>query len=240
VEITAGAVVLIGIAVIVGAAIQSSIGFGMNLVTVPVLALVLPAALPATVVLLGIPISVAMLRHEHRAIDRPGLTWILVGRVPGTIAGTIVVATVSAASLKGVIGVSVLAAVIASAAAPPITVSRVTQFAGGLISGTTGTAAGIGGPPLALLYQHHPGPTMRATLAASFFVGTILSVAALAVAGQVSIADSVLAAGLVPLVIGGSSLGRRAHRMLDRDWLRPAVLGFATVAAVVVIVDALR
>ncbi len=239
-DITVGAAVLIGIAVLVGASIQGSIGFGMNLVTVPVLALVLPDALPATVILLGIPISIAMLRHEHRAIDRRGVTWILIGRVPGTLAGTIVVATVSATALKGVIGVSVLVAVIASAIAPPISLIPLTQFAGGLVSGTTGTAAGIGGPPLALLYQHHDGPTMRATLAASFFFGTTLSAATLAVAGHVTLADCALAASLVPLVIGGSWLGRQAHGMLDRRWLRPAVLAFAAVAAIVVLVDAVR
>src|ERR671938_340726 len=81
VDVTIAAVTAAAIATFVGASIQGSIGFGMNLVTVPVLALVLPDALPATVVLLGIPISIAMVAHEHRAIDRRGLVWILAGRV---------------------------------------------------------------------------------------------------------------------------------------------------------------
>jgi uncharacterized membrane protein YfcA len=238
VDVTVGAVILVGIAVLVGSSIQGSIGFGMNLVSVPVLALVLPDALPATVVLLGIPISAAMLRHEHHALDRSGLGWILVGRVPGTVAGTVVVATVSTEVLKGFIGVAVLAAVGASAFAPPIRLRPTTQFAGGLVSGTTGTAAGIGGPPLALLYQHHPGPTMRSTLAAAFFFGTSLSTTALAVSGHVTLADLALAAGLVPVVITGSWIGRQAHDLLDRRWLRPAVLAFAAIAAIVVLVDA--
>ena len=55
----------------------------MNLVTVPVLALVLPESLPVTVVLLGIPISIAMLRHEHRSLDRTGLAWIIARPRPG-------------------------------------------------------------------------------------------------------------------------------------------------------------
>ena len=239
-DVTAGAIAAVALATLIGASIQGSIGFGMNLVTVPVLALALPDALPATAVLFGVPISIAMVRHEGHAVDRPGIFWILAGRVPGTIAGAIVVASVSTEALKIVIGISVMLAVLASVAAPPIPLSPATQFASGAVSGTTGTAAGIGGPPIALLYQHHPGPTMRATLATSFLFGTILSTATLAIAREVSIADCVLAAALVPLIICGTWIGRQAHDVLDRQWLRPAVLTFAAISAVVVLVDAVR
>jgi uncharacterized membrane protein YfcA len=239
-DITTGAILAVAGATLVGASIQGSIGFGMNLVTVPVLALALPDALPATAVLFGIPISIAMVRHEHHALDRAGLLWIFAGRIPGTIAGAIVVASVSSNTLKIVIGASVLLVVVLSVSAPPIPLTPATQFAGGAVSGTTGTAAGIGGPPIALLYQHHPGPTMRSTLAASFLFGTILSTATLGVAGEVTLADCVLAAALVPLIIVGTWIGRQAHDVLDRRWLRPAVLAFATVSAVVVLIDAVR
>ena len=102
------AVLAVAAATLAGASIQGSIGFGMNLVTVPVLALTLPDALPVTPVLFGIPISIAMVRHERHAVDRPGLVWILAGRVPGTVAGAVIVASVSTDALKIVIGVSVL------------------------------------------------------------------------------------------------------------------------------------
>jgi uncharacterized membrane protein YfcA len=240
VDITVAAVLVVAAATLVGASIQGSIGFGMNLVTVPVLALTLPDALPVTPVLFGIPISIAMVRHERHAVDRPGLVWIVAGRVPGTVAGAVIVASVSTDVLKIVIGASVLLAVALSVAAPPVPLSPATQFSAGVVSGTTGTAAGIGGPPLALLYQHRPGPTMRATMAASFLFGTFLSIASLSVAGKVTLADCVLAAALAPLVIGGWWLGRHSHEFLDRQWLRPAVLTFAAISAVVVLVDAVR
>jgi uncharacterized protein len=237
-DVTAGALILAALATIVGATIQGSIGFGMNLVTVPVLALVLPDALPVTVVILGIPISIAMLRHEH-LLDRTGLAWIITGRVPGTIVGAWVVATVTTTTLQGLIGGFVLLFVLASVFTPPLPVRPGTQVAAGATSGVTGTAAGIGGPPIALLYQHHAGPVMRSTLAATFFIGTFLSLTTLAVARQVSWDQIVLAIGLAPLVVAGSYAGRRFHDFLDRGWTRPAVLGFASISALVVIVDAL-
>jgi uncharacterized membrane protein YfcA len=47
-----------------------------------------------------------------------------------------------------------------------------------------------------------------------------------------------LGLGLSPLVLVGAYVGRRSHRVLDQGWLRPAVLAFAAVSALVVIADA--
>src|SRR5262245_8815158 len=226
-HITFAAIALAALATLVRASIQGAIGFGMNLVTVPVLALVLPDSLPVTVVFLGIPISIAMLRHEHRALDREGIGWIIGGRVPGTILGAWIVATAATETRSMLIGTFVLVFVGASITFPPVPVRASTQVAAGAVSGVTGTAAGIGGPPIALLYQHHPGPAMRSTLAATFFFGTLLSLGTLALANQVSGAQLLLGLGLAPLVLAGSYAGRRLHTVLDRGWMRPAVLVFA-------------
>lgn len=234
------AIALVAVATLVGASIQGSIGFGMNLVTVPVLALFAEQRLPATVVLLGFPLALLMTHHERHHVDKTGLLWLMVGRLPGTFIGTWIVVTVTMATLKGVIGVVVLLAVAASLFAPPIPLNRGTQFTTGVVSGTTGTAAGIGGPPVALLYQHHEGPTMRSTLSASFLFGTIMSTTILAIAGEVHTADFALALLLTPLVFAGMLVGRRAHDLLDRGWLRPAVLTFAAVSALIVLADAFR
>lgn len=238
-DLTLGAVVVAVVATALGATLQGSIGFGMNLVTVPALALALPEALPVSVILLGLPISIGMLRHEHHALDRVGTGWILLGRLPGTAAGAAIVASTSTASLQAVVAVVVLLLVLASAAAPAVPVRRESQLVAGLVSGVTSTAAGIGGPPLALLYQHGTGAAMRSTLAASFLAGSFMSVAALAVAGEVTLDQVLLGAALSPLVVAGSVLGRRTHARLEEGWLRPAVLAFASLAAAAVLVDAL-
>lgn len=237
-NITIGVVVAAAAATAVGATMQGAIGFGMNLVTVPVLALVQPKALPVTVIVLGIPISAGMARYEWKSLDRAGVAWIIAGRVPGTVAGALIVAAVSTSVLQALAGGIVLALVVASVVTPPLRVHRGTQLAAGVVSGVTGTSAGIGGPPLALLYQRHPGPTMRATLAASFMLGTVLSLVTLGAAGQVGADQVFLGAGLAPVVIAGSIAGRRFHRWLERGWLRPAVLTFAAVTAVTALIHA--
>jgi hypothetical protein len=41
----------------------------------------------------------------------------------------------------------------------------------GIVTGLTETSTGIGGPPLALLYQHQPPPVLRSTIAFCFLIG---------------------------------------------------------------------
>lgn len=237
-DLSVGAWVAILAAVVVGATIQGAIGFGMNLVAVPVLALAAPETLPVGAILLGVPISLSMVRHERTAVDRRGIGWIVVGRLPGSIVGAAIVGAASTDQLKGVVGIVVLALVVLSVVAPPVPVRRATQVGAGAVSGITGTAAGIGGPPVALLYQHSPGPIMRSTLAASFFVGTVLSLSVLGVFGSIGRDGLVVGAVSAPFVIVGTRAGRRVHAVLDAGWLRPVVLVFSMGAALLVVLDA--
>ena len=226
-------------AVLAGAFVQGTVGFGVNLLAAPVLALVEPDALPATLILVALPLAFGMAVREHGHTDWTGLRWLVVGRVPGTALGVLVVATLPADGLAAVIGALVLLAVAMSAVAPPLPVTRTSAVAVGALSGAMGTASSIGGPPPALLYQHHPGPVLRSTTAALFVVGTILSTLALAVAGQVGRDHVGLAVALTPAVAGGLLLSRLLRHRIDAGWLRPAVLVVAAVAAVATLVRGL-
>jgi uncharacterized membrane protein YfcA len=226
-------------AVTAGALVQGSVGFGANIVAVPVIAVLEPDALPATLALVVIPLVVVMAVRERHAVDRRGVTWITVGRVPGTAVGAWVVASVSPDTLSVLLGAGVIVAVGMSTLTANIPVNGVTATTAGFASGAMGTATSIGGPPLALLYQHHEGPVLRATLAVAFAVGTVLSLAGLAIAGAIESWHVVLAAALLPGLLAGLALSRALVHRLDRAWLRPAVLGFAAIAAVIAIVQGL-
>jgi uncharacterized protein len=226
-------------AMVVGSTLQGSVGFGQNLVVVPVVALFAPDALPGTLIIAGLPLSILMARREHPGLDRTGLSWLTVGRVPGTVLGAVVVAVVSADVLGGLAGGIVLVAVLLSVASPPIPVNPTTATTAGFAAGALGTAAAIEGPPQALLYQHHPGATLRATLAASFVIGTAMSLVALVVAGEIRGWQLVLALGLVPGVLLGLALSRPLAYRLHGHSLRPIVLLVAGVAGVAAVVRAL-
>jgi uncharacterized protein len=226
-------------AVTVGALVQGSVGFGANIVAVPVIAVLEPDALPATLALVVIPLVVVMVVRERHAVDRQGATWITIGRLPGTVLGAWVVAVISPDTLSVLLGAGVLLAVVMSTLTPTIPVNGVTAITAGFASGAMGTATSIGGPPLALLYQHHEGPVLRATLAVAFAVGTVLSLVGLAIAGAIEPWHLVLASALVPGLLAGLALSRLLIDRLDRAWLRPAVLAFAAATAVVAIIRAI-
>jgi len=238
-DLSVAELVLVVAGALTGGLIQGAIGFGMNLVMVPLLALVAPDALPVAAVVIGLPLTLTVLRRERGTVDRPGLVWLVSGYLPGTLVGVLLVSAMTTRALQLAAGTLVLGFVAASARAPVIRLSSRTQLAAGAVSGMTATSVGIGGPPIALLYQHHRGSVVRPTLAASFLVGTGLSLASLWLAGETR--WSQLSVGLVlgPIVLVGGLLGRVFHDVLERGWLRHAVLVFSGVSALVVLASAL-
>ena len=87
--------IVIALAVVAASTVQGVVGFGSNLLSVPVVALIVPAALPGAMVIPGIPMAVAMAVTERDHIDWRGSRYLLLGRVPGTALGVAVVAAVS-------------------------------------------------------------------------------------------------------------------------------------------------
>lgn len=239
VHVTLAEYVVILLATGVGATVQGTIGFGANLIAVPVLALLAPEALPGTTIVWAAPLAVAMALRERDGVDWSGVRWTMAGRFPGTAIGAWVVAVVAPETLSVVCGVLVLVAVGMSIPSAELRLTPATKTAAGFTSGLMGTATSIGGPPMALLYQHHEGRSLRATLAVFFAAGTVLSLVMLAVAGALEAWQVTLAVALTPGLVGGLLLSPIAQRHLAGRALRPAVLGFAALASVAAVVQGL-
>ena len=224
------------VAVGLGAAVQGSVGFGFALVVVPALTLVRPEVLPAAVLLLTMPMAATMAVRERRAIDVPGLAYLLSGRLAGTLGGVVLLSLVPERFLSVLFGSLVVVAVLTSLFSSRIGLRNRTRVMGGVVSGIMGTAAGIGGPPLALIYQSRSGPQVRATLAVAFAVGTTISLSALAIAGRVGQEHLLLALGLLPALLTGLWGAKFATGLLARRWLRPAILLFAAVSGLTAVI----
>ena len=224
------------VAVLVGAVVQGSVGFGLALVVVPVLALVRPEALPAVVLLLTMPMAALMSVREWRSADVTGLLPILGGRVLGTLGGVGLLALVPSGFLSVLFGALVLAAVLASLLRLKVSLNVRTKFTGGVASGVMGTAGGVGGPPLALVYQDRSGPEIRSTLAVAFVAGTGLSLIALFLSGRVGAEHALLTLQLLPGMLLGLFATRWIAPLFDASWLRPAVLLFAAASGLAVVI----
>jgi uncharacterized membrane protein YfcA len=230
--------VLAGVVVAVGALVQGAVGFGLALVAAPLLAIVDPSLVPVPLLLVTGVHAVLTLLREHSDVDWTGVGWALLGRLPGIALGVLAVATLPPRAFLAAVAATVLVCALLSMVAWRPRPSPVTLLGAGFVSGVSGTAASIGGPPVALLYQNQTGPRVRATMAAYFTAGTVLSLAGLLVGGQVG-GEHVVAAGtLLPFVVAGFLLSGPARRLLDRGWVRPAVLAVSIAGAVFLLANA--
>ena len=225
--------------VFAGSLIQGAIGFGVALVSAPVLYLIAPALIPGPMIIAGMFLPLLILLRDWRAVHFPDAGWAIVGQIPGTIAGVGLLALVSADMLGLVFGGLVLLAVGLSVAGRVAEPRPPQVFMAGVVAALMATATSIGGPPLALAFQHFSGARLRGTLSAVFVPGGVIVLSGLALSGRFGLSEIVMGLGLLPGVVLGFWLSGRAARWLDRDWLRPALLGVSALAGVAAIVSAL-
>lgn len=225
--------------VLIAAFVQGSTGMGFALIAVPVFSLVRPGLVPVVVLLLMLPLNAYVTVREREAIDWFGAKWITLGRVLGTGVGLWILTVVSGRALDLFIGVSTVAAAVLALRAPTFAPGRNAFGVVGVVTGVTETSTGIGGPPLALAYQHASGPTLRSTVALCFLLGELVSLVALAVGGAVGGSLLLDAATLLPPLLVGAWLSRYVHHRLDGPLVRLVVLSFAVVSGIAVCLRAL-
>ena len=226
---------LVSAMVVLGAFVQGSTGVGFALLVAPVLGILAPALLPVAVLVLMLPLNLYVAWRERAALDLPSAGWISAGRILGTFGGLWVLVALSAHHLAILIGVSTIAAALATLAMPVFRASRSAFVAAGLITGVTETATGIGGPPLALVYQHHPVAVMRSTIALCFLIGELVSLLFLWQSDRIGAAQLVGAAQLLPALAVGAVASRLVHERVNQRALRVFVMAFSIVSGLVLI-----
>lgn len=227
------ALLLLVAVVAVAAFVQGASGLGFALIVAPVAGMVQPSLLPVVLLAAMIPLNLYIMLREWRALDLRGATWISAARIAATPGGSLLLLIIPERHLGVVVGVATVLAALASIAAPAFTPGRAAYMSAGVITGLTETTTGVGGPPLALVYQHRPPSELRATVAFCFLVGEIVSLAMLLGTGQ---ADTELLRPtllILPAVVAGVVVSRFAHRFIDASRMRVFVLGFALVSGVV-------
>ncbi|MEN3534157.1 sulfite exporter TauE/SafE family protein [Microbispora sp. ZYX-F-249] len=220
-----------GAAVFIGAVVQGGVGFGLGLVAAPLITLLDPSVMPGAVQVVNLAMPVFTLAREWRRTEWRGAGFALLGRLPGSAVGALVVVYVSTAALGVLVGVMVLVAVALTARAVSVPRNGATLTVAGFLSGITGTATGIGGPPIALVYQSARGPQIRATLATYFCLSAAQSLVILAALGRLPGRALAAGAALVPFVLLGFAVSGPLRRYLDGGRVRAAVLTVATVSA---------
>ena len=233
------ALLVIAVAVLVGSVVQGLVGLGVGLVSAPVVTLLQPNLMPGTLLWMGLLTPALTLLVDRRDIDWPGMAWGIPARIPGTVLGVLLVGWFSHRELGIAVGLMVLISVLVTWRAVHLPINRTTLVTAGFLSGVGATTTSIGGPPIAVLYQHQPAGRIRSTLAVYFSLGAMFSLVALAVTGDLTWHQTAVAAMLAPGVPIDLWLARGLGRALDLRSIRTGVLVVCAASAVLLLVRSL-
>lgn len=222
---------LASVAIGVGSVVQGAVGFGLALVAAPVCVLLEPRLVPGPILTASLVLTVVVSLRERGAMDVRGAGWALVGRVPGTLAGGLLLLRLSHSMLSMVFAGLVLLGVGLTAFGPTVSPTRRALLLAGAAGGVMGTVASIGGPPMALVLQREAGARLRGTLAAYFTVGSLMSLLVLVGIGRFGRWELMASAVLLPGVLVGYLASRRFTAWLDAGRTRSAVLAVSAVSA---------
>jgi uncharacterized membrane protein YfcA len=233
------AITAVTVVMAISALLQGAVGFGLGLIAIPFLIYLDLRFVPGPLLVAALTLHLLVLQRDWSGVDKSGLAMLLCGRVLGTIPAALLLASLPLDSMKILLAAVVLAGAVMGVLHSGGRPTPAVLFSAGTASGFMATAAGLGGPPVALVYQRESGLRLRGTLAAYFIVGTVLSLIALSWAGRFGAEEIRLSVLLVPGTVVGYFMSRPAAAYLDGGRTRAAVLTLSALAAVSVIVTVL-
>jgi uncharacterized membrane protein YfcA len=220
----------------IGSALQASVGIGLALFVVPVLALVDQSFIPGPMLLAGVVLALLTAYRERTAIDATALRSSLIGLAIGTVIGALALRFASGLNLDKTFGGLVLLAVLISVSGYKLNATPRSLVVAGGAAGVMGAMVGIHGPPISLVFQNAEPRVARAMLGAFFSIAYLGAVAALAGFGLFGIAQLVRAAILLPGVAIGLVVAPYLAGHIDGKRLRLIILGIAAASGLTLLV----
>ncbi|WP_299507825.1 sulfite exporter TauE/SafE family protein [uncultured Roseobacter sp.] len=109
-------------------------------------------------------------------------------------------------------------------------------FICGVAVGAMGSTSGIPGAPLVIMYQNEPLEKTRPTMALVFTFSYVTSLAALAHAGAFNFKLAMDGLMLLPGLLIGFGVGRRARRYMTQAMGRILMLSIASIGAIILLI----
>ncbi len=220
------------------AAVQGTVGIGFNILAVPIMSLINPLLAPVPQLVMSLPQTAGAAVRERGEVDRTGVFWILIGRLPGAAIGIWLLAVATDRLLDVLIGMLVLTAVFILASGVHLRRTAPVEFGTWVFAGVSSYVATIGGPPVALLYSRAEGATVRATLGVVFFVGTSITMVARILAGDITSGEVAVGLGLLPAVGVGFLLSSWLKERTTTAGLRRSIFVLSSLAATALLLRA--
>lgn len=228
----------------VAAFFSSLTGFGYALIATPFLVLIFPPAVAVPLVLATwVPLSVFLAIDVRRDMSPSRIGNLLLGSAFGVPVGVYLLTSLGVQPMQLAIGSFTLlaAGILIAGPIPRLPGGRALYIAGGMLSGVSGGATAMSGPPVVLLglNQGWEPRSFRADLIGYF---TVLHLAVLLLLRASGVFDSsVLSMGIasVPGVLVGYVIGIRVGKRLSRRHFRVAAIALVSLGGTMVLAAAL-
>ena len=225
--------------IIVGAITQSAIGIGFG---IPACFLVIlePTMVPSCIVLMGTFLAFSNAFLSLKDIITEDLAYSFSGRVIGTLISIpLITLTIGTKSFLIIFGILLLITVFLSAKKWNVIATKKNVTIAGVCSGFMGTLTGVGGPPMAIVYQNSSSKNVVATLNMFFGIGALFSVLILIYIDLINLREVMRSLLLTPGILVGIILGRQK---IVKDYvsfnLKKLILIICFVSAILVLTQA--
>ena len=225
--------------IIIGAITQSAIGIGFG---IPACFLVLlePTMVPSCIVLMGTFLAFSNAFLSLKDIITEDLAYSFSGRVVGTLISIpLITLTIGTKSFLIIFGLLLLITVFLSAKRWNVVATKKNVTIAGVCSGFMGTLTGVGGPPMAIVYQNSSSKNVVATLNMFFGIGALFSVLILIYIDLINLREVMRCLLLTPGILVGIILGRQK---IVKDYvsfnLKKLILIICFISAILVLTQA--
>ncbi|PCJ30570.1 MAG: hypothetical protein COA99_18030 [Moraxellaceae bacterium] len=218
-----------------GATLQASVGYGYGLIAVPLLILINPEFVPAPFIFVSLILMLTVSLRNRSALKGKTFNWVFFGLVLGTPLGVFLLKYFKDINYSVVAALIIIFGLSLSLLKFRVSIKPVSQGVAGFMAAVMGTVCGVGGAPIALLYQNEKGREIRAALSLIFFVASSLSFIGVLFGGLFQLKELMLSLYLLPGIFVGHWLGPYLAKYTDQGRSRPIIITLSLVSAIVIL-----
>ncbi|GEA12222.1 sulfite exporter TauE/SafE family protein [Alteromonas sp. KUL49] len=221
--------------VVVGSALQNTIGFGFGLLCAPLFMHVMPELVPVPLIFASLLITSVIAAKDFKHVNQYQLKYSVTGGVIGVaLAGTIL-ASVTVGTYKLIFGILILVGVCLSVLGYSPKIRGRESFVAGSLAGFMGSLTSAGGAPMGILYQGANQKEVSANLNCFFVAINSAAIFALHVNELITIQHLTLFMQIVPAMIIGLLLSHYFASYLNSLPMRPLILFIASISALILV-----
>jgi len=227
--------VFISVLLFASAAIQGILGFGFAVISSPILVQIEPLLVPQILSLLALPMAYRIYQREKKEVDWKPFKFLFLGRVIGGPLGLLLLINLNERLLSISVGAIVFFAGVATFYEWTLERNNQTSWIAGSLSGIFAMIAGVGGPPIAILYRGASGKEFRPSLNAVFTFGIIITLSLLFISGEIYRDHIVLILYLAIPVALGLKLSSSLFSDVSDATISKGVTYFSIISGLIVI-----